>query len=299
MIETCCQFGPTLQLAGIVTEPTESSGAARSFTCVLVNAGLVPKFGPYRLYAQLARRLAQSAIRTLRFDLGDVGDSRPAHGGRTLEDRTRLEIAAAVDFSSEFDGRDATEGIVLGGLCSGAEDSFRYAEHDPRVTALLLIDAFSYRTKGWRWRHRLHRTARRSMRWLGMYEPINYGSASAIASQASELPRLEYKQMEHGESSRILKILIARGVHIHFIYTGGVRETFNHAGQLQTMFKGVDFKDLVSLDYFPRIEHLQALQEERDSLIEAIAHRCEALGRRVDRRDSMPISQDFAGASAY
>jgi hypothetical protein len=290
MIETCCQFGPTLQLAGIVTEP--SSGAARSLTCVLVNAGLVPKFGPYRLYAQLARRLAQSAIRTLRFDLGDVGDSRPAHSGRTLEDRTRLEIAAAVDFSSTFDGRDASEGVVLGGLCSGAEDSFRYAEHDPRVTALLLIDAFSYRTKGWRWRHRLHRTTRRSMRWLGMYEPINYGSAR-------ELPRLEYKQMEHGESSRILKILIARGVHIHFIYTGGVRETFNHAGQLQAMFKGVDFKDLVSLDYFPRIEHLQALQEERDSLIEAIGHRFEALGRRVQQRANMPISHEFAGASAY
>ena len=299
MIETCCQFGPTLQLAGIVTEPTESNGAARNLTCVLVNAGLVPKFGPYRLYAQLARRLAQSANRTLRFDLGDVGDSRPAHGGRTLEERTRLEIAAAVDFSSERAGRDASEGVVLGGLCSGAEDSFRYAEHDSRVTALLLIDAFAYRTKGWRWRHRLHRATRRSLRWLGLYEPISCGSASAVAGQASESPRLEYKQMEHGESSRILKILIARGVHIHFIYTGGVRETFNHAGQLQAMFKGLDFKDLVSLDYFPHIEHLQALQEERDSLIEAIAHRLEAIGNRVQQRDNTPISQDFSGASAY
>jgi hypothetical protein len=297
MIETCCQFGPTLQLAGIVTEP--SVGAARSLTCVLVNAGLVPKFGPYRLYAQLARCLAKSGVRTLRFDLGDVGDSRPAHGGRTLEDRTRLEIAAAVDFSSECDGHDASQGIVLGGLCSGAEDSFRYAEHDPRVTALLLIDAFSYRTQGWRWHHRLHRVLRRSMRWLRMYEPIDCGPASAIAGRTSELPRLEYKQMEHSESSRILKALIERGVHIHFIYTGGVRESFNHAGQLQAMFKGVDFEDLVSLDYFPRIEHLQALQEERDALIEAIGQRLEALGRRVQQRADLPISHDFAGASAF
>jgi hypothetical protein len=55
---------------------------------------------------------------------------------------------------------------------------------------------------------------------------------------------------------------------------------------------------LVSLDYFPHIEHLQALQEERDLMIEAIGHRFEALGRRVQQRDDMAISQTFAGASA-
>jgi hypothetical protein len=293
MIETCCQFGPRQQLAGIVTEPRD----AGSGTCVLVSAGLVPKFGPYRLYAQLARRLAQSGIRTLRFDLGDVGDSRQAHVGRTLEERTHLEIGAAVDFTSERFGLGGG-GVVLGGLCSGAEDSFRYAERDPRVSAVLLIDAFSYRTRGWSWRHGLHRATRTSMRWLGMYAPLDYRNAAANSSAASNMPRLAYKQMEHAESSRILKALVARGVKIHFVYTGGVRESFNHPRQLNAMFKGIDFKGLVTLDYFPHIEHLQALQEERLALIEAIDLRLRGKGRRDEPLEEAPTSQNFAGVSA-
>ncbi|MFZ2652256.1 MAG: hypothetical protein WA210_19335 [Burkholderiaceae bacterium] len=295
MLETCCQFGAQRQLAGILTEP---HGESQARVCVLVSAGLVPKFGPYRLYAQLARRLARSGTRTLRFDLGDIGDSRQAHAGRTLQERTRLEIAAALDFTSECLGPGSNGGFVLGGLCSGAEDSFRYAECDPRVSAVLLIDPFSYRTAGWSWRHGLHRATRLSMRWLGMYAPLDYRVAAANIGPAGAMPRLEYRQMEHTESSRILKALIARGVNIHFVYTGGARGSFNHAGQLQAMFKGVDFKGLVTLDYFPHVEHLQALQEERDALIEAITLRLDSQGRRDAQGVEMPDSQALAGASA-
>jgi pimeloyl-ACP methyl ester carboxylesterase len=295
MIETCCQFGPQQQLAGIVTEP---QGEAPRLTCVLINAGLVPKFGPYRLYAQLARRLAQASIRTLRFDLGDIGESRQAFPGRTLEDRTHLEIAAAVDHAAHLHGADDA-GIVLGGLCSGAEDSFRYAERDPRVKAVVLIDPFAYRTRGWHWHHRLYRATRRSLRWLGRYEPIDYG-AGIPGGAASELPRLEYKQMERTESSRILRTLIDRGVRVHFVYTGGVRESFNHAGQLRAMFKGIAFKGMVSLDYFPQVEHLQALHEEREALIESICRRLDATARRQLRRDhDAAPSSSFAAASAF
>ncbi len=63
------------------------------------------------------------------------------------------------------------------------------------------------------------------------------------------------------------------------------------------MFKGVDFKGLVTLDYFPRVEHLQALQEERDALIAAICRRLEALPRQAARRDAAPAPRAFAGFS--
>ena len=267
MIETCCQFGAHGQLAGISTEP---SGASRRIANLLISAGLIPKFGPYRLYAEWARRLAGLGFRSLRFDLGDIGDSRQAHAGLTLEKRTQLEIGAAIDHlahSRELDG------VVLGGLCSGAEDAFRYAEHDPRVVAVVLIDPFSYRTQGWAWRHALHRLKRRSMRLLGMFESIEGDSVGVGNADAAAATRLSYKHIDHAESSRILRRLIARGVRVHFIYTGGSRDSFNHRGQLQAMFCDIDFKGLVSVDYLHFIDHTQALQADRDCLIDTIARR--------------------------
>lgn len=277
MIETCCKIGVHAQLAGITTEP---GGEARRVACVLVSAGLVPKFGPYRLYAETARHLAQRGFRTLRFDLGGVGDSRQAHSGQPLEERTRLEIGTAVDHLVE---RHGVDGVMVAGLCSGAEDSFRYAENDSRVVAVVMVDPFSYRTRGWKWRHALRRLTRRSMRLLGLYEPLDYRNGAARPGNTVGPSRLTYKRMEHAESSRILEALLDRGVRVHFIYTGGSNESFNHKGQLQAMFRDIAFNDLVTVDYLPRIDHTQPLQEDRDSLVEAISRRLEPLGQSTAR----------------
>jgi pimeloyl-ACP methyl ester carboxylesterase len=257
MKESCCQFGSNHHLAGVLTEP---AAASRRVACVLVNAGLVPKAGPFRLYAELARRLARDGFLTLRFDLGGIGDSPHAHSEHPLEARTELEVAAAVDYLSE---RHDLQGIVLCGLCSGAEDSFRHAERDPRVTGVVMVDPFSYRTAGWRWRHLLYRAARRSLRALGIYEPMESKGTRIVT----------YRYMDHAESSRILRILIDRGAHVHFVYTGGRRESFNHEAQLKAMFPEIDFRGQVTLDYFAHLEHTQIFEQDRRALVEAIRRR--------------------------
>jgi pimeloyl-ACP methyl ester carboxylesterase len=254
--ESCCQFGEHRRLSGVITEPL---GDAPRVALVLINAGLMPKFGPFRLYAQLARRLSSEGFLTLRFDLGGIGDSGPGSAIGPLKTRTTLEIRAALDFLKE---RYALDGIVLGGLCSGAEDSFRYAEIDPRVTGLMLMDPFGYKTLGWWPRNLLIRIARRTLRLVGRALPQDNSTAL-----------IDYKQMEHAESSRILRAMIQRKVPLHFVYTGGMRESFNHGSQLKTMFKDIDFQDMVTLDYFPQLRHTQVLEAERRAVIESIARR--------------------------
>lgn len=262
MTEVCCQFGEYGQLGGIVTEPPVACRAL----CVLVNAGLVPKAGPWRLYVDVARRLAQRGVATLRFDLSGIGDSRREQADQPLKERTDLEIQAAVDELRRRypDGRR----LVIGGVCSGGEDALRYAEHDARVTGVVLIDPFAYLTAGWKWRHLMFRVVRRTLRAAGVYEPIV--TLGPLTGEGTQKRVVHYRYMEHVESSRILKALIARPAHLLFIYTGGRHGAFNHAGQLQQMFADIPFEGRVTVDFFPHMDHTQMFAADRSTVVEAI-----------------------------
>jgi len=263
--EKTCLFGEASHLAGIVAEPEVPPGALRG-ALILVSAGLVPKFGPFRLYTEIARRLAREGIVTLRFDLDGIGDSRHAHAGLSLRERTARDVRAAVDFvRAHYDVGD----LVLGGLCSGAEDSFRSAENDPRITGVVMIDPFAYRTRGFLPRHVLHRAVRRTRRALGLYRPI----PPVRASRNGRERVVNYSYMNRDESTRILRALIARRVRVHFVYTGGARQVFNHPGQLQAMFEEVDFDRLVTVDHFPDLEHTQMLESDRCCIVDAVSRR--------------------------
>jgi alpha-beta hydrolase superfamily lysophospholipase len=265
MNESSCQFGGDNRLAGIVTPP---EGPSRRAAVVLVSAGLSPKCGPFRLYAELARRLSRDGFVTLRFDLGGIGDSRPEETDEPLEKRSRREIAAAVDYLTR---RHELDDVVLGGLCSGAEDSFRASETDPRVTGVVMIDPFAYRTPGWAWRHVAYRATRRLLRALRIHRPF--------VRLKGRRPLVAYKYMDHPESSRILRAVLARRDRVHFVYTGGAREVFNHERQLKAMFREVKFDGLVTLDHFPHVEHTPLLEEDRRTMVEAIARRLAWAGR--------------------
>jgi pimeloyl-ACP methyl ester carboxylesterase len=254
--ESSCQFGPGRQLAGILTEP---AAGARPSAVVLVSAGITPKFGPFRLYAELARRLAHDGFRTLRFDLGGIGDSGQPHPGAPLLERTHLELSAALDYLGE---RFELRSITLAGLCSGAEDSLRHAARDSRVSGVVMIDPFAYRTAGFGWRHLRYRAQRRLLRAVGLYRPPASTSQAALVN---------YQHMSHAESSRIVQTLLGRGTRLHFVYTGGMREYFNHPGQLRAMFRGIRLPASVRLDHFPQLDHTQVLERDRRRLIEAIA----------------------------
>lgn len=258
MNEIACRFGPQQQLVGVVTEPR---GVARSTTMVLVSAGVTPKIGPFRLYAELARRLARDGFRTLRFDLGGIGDSGQELAEHALRDRTRLQIRAALDHLSE---RFALGEVALGGLCSGAEDAFTYAEHDERIKRVVMIDPFAYRTRGFGWRHLAYRAERRILRAAGLFQPLPRTERRALVS---------YEYLPVAESSRILQKLLARRTKLHFVYTGGMRSRFNHPSQLQSMFPSIDFEGLVKLDHLPQLDHTQPAAADRQLLIESIAKR--------------------------
>ena len=270
MKEVACQFGEQGRLHGVVTTPGDMDVSGSML--VLVSAGLMAKTGPYRLYTQIARDLADKGIRSLRFDLGGIGNSEQVDPSLPLIERTRIDIGDAVEYVTQaFDA----PGIVLAGLCSGAEDSFRYAAEDSRVQGVVLIDPHAYMTSGWRIRrffsrHFLNRVVYKLLRIARL---IDLGEEGRRDDQAEgfEGDLINYQYMRKEEARSILQKLIARKVCFHYIYTGGLIDRFNHRSQFYSMFAGVDFCGFETVTHLPTIEHVQVFDEDRKLLISTIS----------------------------
>ena len=63
--------------------------------------------------------------------------------------------------------------------------------------------------------------------------------------------------------------LVDRGTQLHFIYTGGM-DYYNYAEQFYEMLPGVHWKGTESSTYFPEMDHVAMLCEDRQKLVEHI-----------------------------
>ncbi len=139
VLERPVDLGPP-GLFGIVTEPaTGPSGP----TIVLVNEGNTHHIGQARIWVDLARTLASSGLRVLRFDLSGNGDSgtRPgqaAHVVRAPEaiDDIYLAMAAIAP--------DNPTDVVLVGFCSGAYQVVEQALAHPPRGICVINPSFSF-----------------------------------------------------------------------------------------------------------------------------------------------------------
>jgi hypothetical protein len=267
-----CNFGEEQRLKGVLSLPAKN--CRDDIALVLVSAGFTGKPGPFRLYSELAQSLSLAGIATLRFDLGGIGNSQIINPGASVEARTSLDIKEALDLLQVQYGFSS---FVVGGLCSGAEDAFHYAYEDERVKGVLLVDPHAYRTKMW-WarnlvsRHFLNRVIYKILRVLRIVE-VKQNTNVEPGKEPFEGSLIDYRYTAHGESARILQGLLERRVKLHYIYTGGRIDTFNHKSQFFSMFKGIEFDKQLTLDYIPHIEHTQEFEEDRTELISLIGQR--------------------------
>lgn len=264
MMEKAYQFGKDGYLVGIVTEPGFGACKDGLPAVLLLNAGLLHRVGPYRVHVDLARRLASVGFVAFRFDLGGVGDSQLPNSSGSFEDRAVGEIQEAMNFLTVRKG--ASE-FVLMGLCSGALDAHRVAAVDPRVSGIALLDGYTYPT----WRYYLRHYGPRVVSFT-RWKQFLKRKWSNILSNGREAPveqplTLTYPPKEAAKLD--LEKLVQRGVNLLYIYTSG-KDLYNYRDQLKDVFRSIDFRGKLQLEYFIDADHTFTLLADRNRLVMTI-----------------------------
>ena len=145
--ERAVHFGVGRRLFGIVTEPSDTSGASERPGIILLNVGANHRVGPNRMYVSIARELAANDFLCLRFDVAGLGDSTIAPGAqenRLYSKDSVADVKAAMTLLGETYG---VRRFVLVGLCSGAYLAFHTCVADPRVVGQVLLNPQTFEWK--------------------------------------------------------------------------------------------------------------------------------------------------------
>jgi hypothetical protein len=137
MMESIVTFGPEKNLIGILSKGSVDRSGLRRPAVIMLNAGLIHRIGPNRVYVELSRLLSQMGMDVLRFDFSGVGDSCYRQDNLPVSKSGPQEVGMAMDFLVRE--RMAKEFILIG-ICSGARFAFISAYEDQRVVGAVLVN---------------------------------------------------------------------------------------------------------------------------------------------------------------
>ena len=269
-------FGDHEHLVGIVSHPNDPAGQQSKTAAIMLTPGMLHNVGPFRMHVDLARQLSASGIRSLRFDLSGIGESLGIGSTRNSIDRAAAETRDAMDWLEKHHG---CKHFVLFGLCSGADDSMHTAISDPRVAGFVAIDGLGFRTR----RFYLHRITSHYIprllsprKWMDLANRFLFGGAAVPKTLQTGADVREFPDQE--EAERQLQTLVDRGVQMHFVYTGGIADYYNYEDQFFEMLPGVDFRNSISTIFFPQMDHVALLCEDREALVAHVTQKIIEMG---------------------
>ncbi len=137
MSERVVRFGHQSGLVGVLALPPEGKDSGTSAGVLLINAGMLHRVGPNRIYVGLARSLARLGYPALRFDLAGLGDSASHDDNRPFGESAIQDVRAAMEYLA---AEHRVTQFVLFGHCSGADFAFQTMQKDSRVSGAILVN---------------------------------------------------------------------------------------------------------------------------------------------------------------
>ena len=241
---------------------TRASGAARDTTVVLLNAGLIHRVGPFRLHVRLARELAENGFHVLRLDLPGIGDGYS--GSHANNDSF---IGEAFD---EVQAATGSRDFVIGGICSAADQGWRCAVSDQRVSGLLLLDGMAEKNL---WFHlaRFVRLASRPLpAWLGTFRRLLRPKPAVTVSDIDDFRDWPTP----AEFRSQLAAMLARGVRVFAFYTGGIPYYLLHRKQFDATFGPSRNHASLHVEYWPDLDHTLFSPVDRGQVVGRIKEWC-------------------------
>lgn len=268
MTERVVHFGDEGTLMGVLATPAQKHAVPG---VVLLNAGLIHRVGPNRLYVSIARRLTELGYPTLRFDMSGIGDSPVTSSGLSGSERAQKDVAAAVDALVDTTG---CEGVVAMGLCSGAMAAHAAALRGPPVVGCVQIDGYMYETRGFLIRNYLFKVLD-----LGVWKRRILAMLSTppdVAEVEDELPP-EFlvpfnadMPTKEGFATDV-KTLIDAGQSMLFVLSSGGLQEVNYRRQLHDCVRGVDLDKHATVVHFPNADHTFTGAVVRTRLLDRVA----------------------------
>ena len=247
-------FGPGERLSGILSGEPHANGEV----LVLLNAGTMPRVGPFRLYVDLARELAAQGRAVFRLDLPGVGEAP------LLSDAGELEVlASALD---ALQARFGCRRFAVGGICSASDVAWRLSERDARVSGLLLLDPVAFRGF-WFWLERWREFLSRSpARWWQVLQRRLRPTPAATQPAAGDFRDWPSREQAHAH----VAALAARGGRLLVVFSGSARSRFLDRRQLVHSFGPAAKSGAVELHFWPGSDHLFYLRCYREALTRAV-----------------------------
>jgi dienelactone hydrolase len=319
MKETIVLFGKTQSLVGIVAEP-QAAPNNNLPAVILLNAGLMHRVGPNRLYVKLARALAMSGFVVLRFDFSGMGDSEARKDHLLLEKSVVDDTQEAMNYLAQTKG---FEQFLLIGHCSGAGISFFTASQDPRVIGATLINP---QGAGEEWatydrnqklaQYYTHYYSKAALgdvqRWARFVKgDVDYRSIARNVLQNilwGRITALSFrlkKALGQGKEAEIqlseqkfnpaqeLHHLVERGMQILFVYSeGNSGLEYIHTIFGQELAAGLAAHK-IKIEIIPESDHLFTLLAGQKKVVETIQIWTQAIARNLKQGDPIPAVEGY------
>jgi acyl transferase domain-containing protein/pimeloyl-ACP methyl ester carboxylesterase len=214
---------------------------------------------------ELAEKMAQLGFTVIRFDLSRLGDSELAEHDASIQDMFTRDINDAAQI---LEDRYQLKDMISIGICSGAVDAWYHARQDPRIRGLVMVDSFVYPTFRHDFQFFLKRifSPKRWKRYVSrVFLPWSQQKALAPVNDF-----LDPNYPTQANAAQDTQKLVDRGTEMLVIYTGGFHPWYSYKNQFAAMLRGVNFKKRLQLEFWPEVDHLFSLVEDRKRFLRLV-----------------------------
>lgn len=278
MDEVALHCGQNPEIIGIYTQANKSASSKNLPVLILVNSGLLPNSGPFRLYVQIARYVAKLGFDSFRFDLSGIGESE--RNPNELS-RSEQQINDLCDVMNSLEKRYQKNQFIVAGICTGADNAHRAMVADSRVVGCIGVDGYFYKTKRYYLNYFLNNIAlgvfKRNL-WKQKYSQVKQITKNALekVTDRDSVSPLESVTVPYRwevppkpQTASEYQTFIDNDQRALCIFTASW--PYNYAQQHADAFPDIDFGDHIQVQYLENAPHIFAFSDDRDELIEVIS----------------------------